>query len=355
MSFPPANTSTDTTVIAAADSSKLLDCLRRHAGIDAENALPRIVALTPDASVRKYFRLPWSDSSTAVAALYPESFAADNLPFLDVTRLFEQADLPVPRILAVDETNGIVVQEDMGDVQLIHRQNTANEKERETYIEQAIDIIARIQAATRDAHETNSIASRLAFDEEKLGWELNYFIDHFFGSFLNTPLPANDEFRNELHEIVVELAARPRVLCHRDFHAANIIVDGRGDLRIIDYQDARMGAASYDLVSLLLDRQSAPPVADEMDKRRLYFLERREARGLPPIDPDEFASEFHLMTIQRELKAAGTFSYQTAVKGRGDVYGKFIKPTLEIVLNAAVRLNRYPHLQRELEHQLTRL
>ncbi len=353
MNVPPSNINIASVI--AADTSKLLDCLRHHTGIDAEKALPHIVALTPDASTRKYFRLPWSKPSTVVAALYPEAFDADKLPFLDVTRLFERAKLPVPRIIAVDEMNGIVVQEDMGDVQLIHRQHTADEEERETYIEQAIDLIARIQAATRDAHETNSIASRLAFDEEKLGWELNFFIDHFFGSLRGTPLPANHELRNELHEIVVELAARPRVLCHRDFHSANIIVDGRGELRIIDYQDARMGAASYDLVSLLLDRQSAPPSPSEMRGRRLYFLERRRAHGLNAIDPDEFAREFRLMTIQRELKAAGTFSYQTAVNGRGDVYGKFIKPTLEIVLNAAVSLNRFPHLQRELEDHLTQL
>jgi len=339
----------------SADHAKLLDCLRDHAGIDAEKALPRIVALTPDASTRKYFRIPWSKPGTAVAALYTEAFDAETLPFLDVTRLFERAGLPIPRILAVDEANGIVVQEDLGDVQLIDAHHTKDEEEREAHIEDAIDLIARIQATTADAHTTNSIASRLAFDEEKLAWELNFFVEHFFGSLRRTPLPADDELRNELHEIAVELAARPRVLCHRDFHGANIIVDSTGTLRIIDYQDARMGAASYDLVSLLLDRQSAPPSLAEMRERRLYFLERRRTHGLPAIDPDEFACEFRLMTIQRELKAAGTFSYQTAVCQRAAVYGKYIKPTLEIVLQSAIWLNRFPHLQRTLAREIAQL
>ncbi len=40
-----------------------------RAGGDAGN----IIALTPDASTREYFRMPWKNS-TAVAAVYPEPF-----------------------------------------------------------------------------------------------------------------------------------------------------------------------------------------------------------------------------------------------------------------------------------------
>ena len=89
-----------------------------------------------------------------------------------------------------------------------------------------------------------------------------------------------------------------------------------------------MGPASYDLVSLLLDRQTAPPSLAEIRERRLFFLEERRQRGLETIDPDDFAREFRLMTVQRCLKAAGTFSYQTAVLGRGETYAHFINPML---------------------------
>ena len=67
--------------------------------------------------------------------------------------------------------------------------------------------------------------------------------------------------------------------------------------------------------------------------------------GLDPIDPDDFALEFRLMTIQRGLKATGTFSCQTAVFGRATVYQHFIEPTLQIVLQAAEWLERFPTLQ----------
>src|SRR5437870_12857223 len=76
-----------------------------------------IVALTPDASTREYFRIPW-DKGTAVAAVYPEPFDPAVHPYLDVTRLFLEAGLPVPEVYDTDGASGIIVQEDLGDRQL---------------------------------------------------------------------------------------------------------------------------------------------------------------------------------------------------------------------------------------------
>ena len=78
---------------------------------------------------------------------------------------------------------GIIIQEDLGDNQLCKVFETASEDEREALLEQAIEIIARIQAATTKAFERDSICSRLAFDEAKLAWELNFFFEHYFGSY----------------------------------------------------------------------------------------------------------------------------------------------------------------------------
>lgn len=309
----------------------------------------RITALTPDASVRAYFRLPWC-GGTAVVAVYPEPFDPDAHPFLDVTRLFTEAGLPVPQVIAVDGDAGIIVQEDLGDRQLRAVLEAASDEEREQRLEEAIELIARIQAATTLAAARNSVCSRVAFDEAKLFWELEFFCQHYFGSLRGEELKTDEErrFKDELAELALELAQRPRVLCHRDFHVSNLMVDRQGRLRIIDHQDARMGPASYDLVSLLLDRQQAPPSLAELRERRLFFLEARAARGLPFIDPDEFAREFRLTTVQRGLKAVGTFSCQTAVYGRGKAYARFIRPTLEIVLQALEWLERFPEIRRQI-------
>ncbi|MBC7933223.1 MAG: phosphotransferase [Rubrivivax sp.] len=320
-----------------------------RAGGDTE----RIVALTPDASTREYFRLPWKNS-TAVAAVYPEPFDAEIHPFLDVSRLFTEAKLPVPLILDVDALNGIIVQEDFGDRQLRRLFESSSDDERESYVEQAVALIADLQAATDLASERKSIASRLAFDEAKLSWELDYFMEHYFKSLRGETFKHGEEaqLRAELNDVSAELSARPRTLCHRDFHPSNLMVDSKGRLRIIDYQDARMGPASYDLVSLLLDRRTTMPSLAEVRERRLYFLEERRTRGLKAVDPDEFAYEFRLMAVQRCLKAVGTFSFQTAVAGRGEVYAQFINPMLQIVVQSAGWLNRFPLLQETLRERL---
>jgi len=312
-----------------------------------------LIALTPDASTRVYFRIPWKRGA-AIACVYPEPFDPEFHPFLDVTRLFAEAALPVPEIFAVDGPGGIIIQEDLGDRQLRRVFESSSEDEREAYQERAISLIADIQAASGKAFERRSICSRLAFDEAKLAWELSFFLEHYFGSLRGETLKHGEaaELKIELNDIAADLAARPRFLCHRDYHASNLMVDRQGKLRIVDHQDARMGPASYDLVSLLLDRQPAPPSLAEVRSQRLFFLEERRLRGLDSIDPDEFAREFRLMSVQRGLKAIGTFSYQTAVCGRGETYAQFIRPTFQIVLQAAEWLERFPVMRRVIKERL---
>ena len=312
-----------------------------------------ITPLTPDASTRKYFRIPWKKGK-AIAAVYPEAFDPEFHPYLDVTRLFVEAGIPVPEIYAVDGAAGMIIQEDLGDQQLFQAYEDETEDQCDEYKEQAIKLIARIQAATDMALQMQSIASRLAFDEAKLSWELEFFFEHYFGSLRQETLRHAEtaELKAELNDLAAELAAVPRVLCHRDYHASNLMVDGKRRLRVIDHQDARMGPATYDLVSFLLDRQPVPPSLAELRGYRLFFLEERRSHGLGVVDPDDFANEFRLMTIQRGLKATGTFSYQTAVSGRGAVYEQFIQPTLEIVHQAAEWLDRFPTLQRMIKERL---
>ena len=312
-----------------------------------------IFPLTPDASTREYFRIPW-EKGTAVAAVYPEPFDPAVHPYLDVTRLFLESNLPVPQVFDTDGAAGIIVQEDLGNRQLCQVFEEVSEDERENLLDEAIELIARIQAATARAYELNSISSRLAFDEAKLSWELNFFVEHYFGSYRKENLTHGQtaELKAELNDIAAGLAACARVLCHRDYHTANLMVDKSGAIRIVDHQDARMGPVSYDLVSLLLDRQPTLPSLAEVRAHRLYFLDARRRQGLPPIDPDDFSKEFRLMTMQRGLKATGTFSCQTAVYGRGEFYERHIQPTLLIVLQAAEWLERFPVLQRMIKERI---
>ena len=339
-------------VISNAFESSAADRLARF--INQQGVAGRaVVPLTPDASTRKYYRIDWK-KRTAIAAVYAEPFDPEFHPYLDVTRLFLECDLPVPEIYAVDGAAGIIVQEDLGDQQLFRVYEDEAEEKCDEYKEQAIGLIAKIQKATKKAYLMDSIASRLAFDEAKLSWELDFFYEHYFGSLRGETLRHAEaaELKAELNDIAAELAAVPRVLCHRDYHAANLMIDKNKRMRIVDHQDARMGPASYDLVSFLLDRQPCLPSLAELRAYRLFFLEERRLQGLDAIDPDDFAQEFRLMTIQRGLKATGTFSCQTAVFGRAAAYERFIQPTLQIVLQAAEWLERFPTLRRMIKERI---
>jgi N-acetylmuramate 1-kinase len=318
----------------------------------------KVEQLTPDASTREYFRIAWQ-GSTAIACVYPEPFVAAEQTYLDVTELFIRGGLPVARVLDFSEQLGVIIQEDLGDRILRDVIVEADTETRERLTDEAVALIPRIQAATSIAIERGSIASRLRFDTEKLLWELDFFKTHYFTTYKGEALAANDdvEISREFAALSNELESKAHVLCHRDFHAANLMLDQTGTLRIIDHQDARLGSVAYDLVSFLLDRVTVPPTAEWLAEKRSFFLREREKAGLERIDDGEFAEEFRLQTVQRCLKAIGTFSFQSANRGK-TYFVPFIKPMFEIVLRAVQNLDRFPSIGKvvaaELDSRTTR-
>src|SRR5262249_31345636 len=151
---------------------------------------------------------------------------------------------PVPKIIDAAGTEGIILQEDLGDISLTKWLNDAIDRGDAAgagkMLREATVLIARIQTATQLAFTMNSVACRLAFDKDKLSWELNYFFDHFFGGYRQTSLTRKEAgaIKEDLQAIAAELSNRPRELTHRDYHGMNLMIDPRGDLKIIDHQDA---------------------------------------------------------------------------------------------------------------------
>ncbi|MGB7201434.1 MAG: phosphotransferase [Pyrinomonadaceae bacterium] len=310
------------------------------------------VALTADASTREYFRINW-DGQTAIACVYPEPFNPDEQTYLDVTDLFLKAGLPVAQVYDFDGELGVIVQEDLGDRVVREVMSEVTVEQRSRIRNEAITLIARIQTATGLAFETNSIASRLEFDAEKLLWELNYFKQHYFTTYKKQPLSADIDAKlsEEFADLAAKLESFATVLCHRDFHAANLMIDRNDKMRIIDHQDARIGSPAYDLVSLLLDRITDLPSPEWLAQKRRYFLDVRRTLGLPKIDEVEFAYEFRLQTLQRCLKAAGTFSYQSAMRGK-TYFEPFILPMFRIVHRSAGNVDGFPTLIKVLRSEI---
>ncbi len=301
--------------------------------------------LTPDASTREYFRVRWNDAA-AIACVYPEPFIIVEQTYLDVTYLFLLGGLPVAKIYDYDEKLGVIVMEDFGDRILRTILDESTPEKRDELLNEAISLVARIQAATGKAFEVDSIASRLKFDVEKLVWELEYFKTHYFETYKKQPLSAAESIAlsKEFIELAAELENMACILCHRDFHSFNLMIDVNNELRIIDHQDARIGTSSYDLVSLLLDRLLESPDSKMILEKQKFFLDERVKIGLPLIDSENFAHEFQLQTVQRCLKAVGTFSFQSVNRGK-NYFVQYIIPTLRIVLEAAEDLDRFPSTQ----------
>lgn len=112
-----------------------------------------------------------------------------------------------------------------------------------------------------------------------------------------------------------------------------------------------MGPVTYDLVPLLVERRLQPADEPWVQEQQDLFLHLHEKACSPKLKVEDLRYEFHLMTIQRQLKAMGTFSYQTAVVGRGVVYEKYIVPAAATVLRAMSKsgMKEYPALRQALE------
>jgi len=292
------------------------------------------VALSGDASTRRYYRLT-GPQGTSILALHLEPFEAESLPFTVMRNLMAGWGIPVPAIQDQDGPRGILLLEDLGDLTLQEALRGASAAQRRDFYRVAVDQIGTLQREAARGPQ-RAACFQVAFDIEKLAWELHYFLKHFLEGHRGANLSVEDRsvLSEGFHRLSEEIASWPRVLCHRDYHSRNLMV--RGDTLVwIDFQDARMGPATYDLVSVL--RDSYVDVEEE-------FLEERgeefRQKAMPGEQREVFRRRFDLMSVQRNLKALGTFGYQASVKGNR-VYLPYIPRTLA---SARRNLSRYPEL-----------
>jgi hypothetical protein len=281
-----------------------------------------VIPLTGDASTRRYFRVIPADGPSLVLALHDGPIEVATLPFINVAALLERMRLPVPAVIGSSDQLGILALQDLGDVTLQAHLGAGTLTEHASLYRQAVAFIDTMQREGRALESPAHAPYRVAFDVEKLTWELDYFVKHFLEGYRGVVLTAAERtaLAGEWAAISGELAAEPRVLCHRDYHSRNLMVH-ESRLYIIDFQDARLGPDTYDLVSLL--RDSYVDISDrELDELIAYFT---ALRGI--TDAAEFRRRFDLMAVQRNLKALGTFGYQTITR-QNPVYIQYIPRTL---------------------------
>lgn len=314
----------------------------------------RVVPLTGDASDRRYFRLLMQDAPSQVVAVHPGAIEFERMPFVNVARLFSALPVPVPQILGHSDALGVIALQDLGDVTLQAHLGAAAPAEHRALYRQAVALIEAMQRRGAELASPDYVPYGIAFDVEKLTWELQFFARHFLEGYRGVELSAaaREALTAEFAAIAEELAGEPRVLCHRDYHSRNLMLH-EGSLYIIDFQDARMGPDTYDLVSLLRDSYvdlTEPDVEDLI----AFFLALRGEGGPSPEAAQEFRRRFDLMAVQRNLKALGTFGFQTISRGN-PVYIQYIPRTLNYVRTNLERDARFARLRELLADHLEEL
>jgi len=253
-----------------------------------------------DASFRRYFRLDAGRAGTLIAMDAPPD-REDIRPFVKVARLFGAAGVTTPDVLAEDLARGFLLLSDLGHATYLEALEAGADPQ-PLYLD-ALDALVRIQAATQ--------AGLLPpYDRARLLSELRLFPDWYVARHLQIDLAPDERaaLDRAFEALIGSALAQPHVYVHRDYHSRNLMQRARGNPGVLDFQDAVMGPATYDLVSLLRDAYVEWPEERQLDWAARYW-ERARAAGLPV--PAQFAELWRTMEwigLQRSLKVLGIFA-----------------------------------------------
>jgi N-acetylmuramate 1-kinase len=305
----------------------------------ADPMTAEVLPLAGDASTRRYYRVrnaPTASLPSVVVMRYPDEVSPEaELPFLNVHRYLTAAGVPVPVVYRSDPKANLLFLEDAGDTMLEDEVRDHGSRACLPLYEQCVEILVRIQSEGTRALDGEAIPLRLSFDVPKFTEEIDFFFRHAVREYGGIPLSDREEraIKDLFLPFLEHLSAFPRVLAHRDYHSRNVMVlgsaktTGHRNLRVLDFQDARMGNVFYDLASLLRDSYVTLPEDAVEDLRYAWrhaaTAELRSAAG----DPGAFAWRFDLAALQRNVKAIGTFGNQAHNLGKR-IYLRFIPPTV---------------------------
>lgn len=268
-----------------------------------------LLRLPAEASTRRFFRLSGSAEGpgpTSYIAMHAPPASEDNPRFLRLARQFRCHGLATPEIHAVDADRGFVLMEDLGETDFASAYETHDV---DALMDAAIDTLAVLQGVPTDGippYETARFAD-----------ELDIFTAWLIERFLGLSVPG--DFAATRNALIDATQSVPTCVVHRDYHCRNLIWREDGTVGIVDFQDALVGPACYDIASLLRDCYVA---FSEEDVRR---WRRRFMRVAEPECPDAvFEHAFDLTAMQRQLKAVGIFARLYLSRGRASHLGDIV-------------------------------
>ena len=290
-----------------------------------------------DASFRRYFRVKNSHQSFIVMDAPPEK--EDTTPFIKVAQLLEQANVNVPHIHQQNTAQGFLLLEDFGRQCLLDELNTDNAT---TLYHKAFDELFKLQS------NPNNL-DLLLYDENLLSEELALFYDWFANKLLGVSVP-NDLITNLNALLISSALEQPQVCVHRDYHSRNLMYSEHQPMGVIDFQDAVIGAITYDLVSLLRDCYISWS-QEQIDTWVNDYFQRLINAGLIHCSLNQFKRWFDLMGLQRHLKAIGIFA-RLNLRDNKAAYLKDIPRTMAYVEQVCTNHPELSEFKHWLEHTI---
>lgn len=322
---------------------RIAELVRRSFG--ERTRVSEVVALQGDASTRRYARArltgPGAPQSTIVMLLADRGVAMSSdelavfatapkeLPYVNVHHFLARIGVAVPELYLDASEQGVLLLEDVGDMPLWDAVQGRGSAQVADLFEQAIDQLVLLQIEGTRRRDDGCIAFQQSFDERLFNWEFEHFIE--WGLVKRSPRPVAESELATLREHFGALSRwldrQPRVLNHRDFHAWNLFVH-EGRIRVIDFQDALLAAAPYDLGTLLGDRDTPSVVRPDLERRLLAHYARAWAeRGGTAWREEELWEVYSTCALQKAFKVVGRFHYLDLEKGKRG-YLRYIPPTL---------------------------
>lgn len=269
--------------------------------LEKDLKLPRfeIEPASGDASFRRYFRISY-DSQTYIAMDAPPE-KEDCRPFVSIARALYGIGLNVPKVIHEDLSQGFLLLSDLGTQLYL---TELNEHTVERLYGDAMTALVTLQACGPGECQLPP------YDEKLLRAEMELFREWFLRLHLRIDLSRSEHklLDQVFPQLMASALAQVQVAVHRDYHSRNLLVDSKHNPGILDFQDAVVGAITYDLVSLLRDCYIDWPKAVVEDWVMGYHDLALQSGLIAVKDQEQFLKWFDWMGVQRHLKAIGIFA-----------------------------------------------
>jgi aminoglycoside/choline kinase family phosphotransferase len=252
--------------------------------------------LAGDASFRRYARIKLNNKTFMLMDAPPEK--EDCVPFVTIDQFFDTHGVRVPHIVAKDLQQGFLLLEDFGDVLL---STLLNDDTVDVYYAQSFKQLIELQAI-------DGMKQFPEYSYEKLLSEMQLLTDWMLPSLHIEPSKEEQALIKRTFAILANAAlAQPQVIVHRDFHSRNLMkIEGETELGVIDFQDAVIGADTYDLISITRDAY-VQWNADQVYAWFKVFYDLLPETAKQDRDFEQFKRDADLMAIQRHIKILGIF------------------------------------------------